>query len=55
MERGSVTLAVSIAKNPVALQVRAGSSIALASSPGMQLSNNSLTLPPDSVAILNRE
>ena len=55
MERGSVTVAVSIAKNPVTLQVRAGSSIALASSPGMQLSNNSLTLPPDSVAILNRE
>jgi maltooligosyltrehalose trehalohydrolase len=55
MERGSVTVAVSIAKNPVTLQVRAGSSIALASSPGMQRSNNSLTLPPDSVAILNRE
>jgi maltooligosyltrehalose trehalohydrolase len=55
MERGSVTVAFSIAKNPVALQVRPNSTIALASANDIQLNNNSLTLPPDSLAILKTE
>jgi hypothetical protein len=55
MERGSVTVAFSIAKNPVALQVRPNSTIALASANDIQLNDNTLTLPPDSVAILKTE
>ncbi len=52
MERGAVTVAFSLARNPVQLEVRPGSMIALASSPEVRLDANSLTLPPDSVAVL---
>ena len=52
MERGSVTVAFSLAPNPIQLEVPPGSTIALASSEDIQLNNNILKLPPDSVAIL---
>jgi maltooligosyltrehalose trehalohydrolase len=52
MERGSATVAFSLAPHPVALRVRSGSAIALASTPDIQLTDDSLTLPPDSVAVL---
>jgi maltooligosyltrehalose trehalohydrolase len=52
MERGSVTVAFSLAAEPIQLEVRPASTLALASSPNIQLNHNSLTLLPDSVAIL---
>jgi maltooligosyltrehalose trehalohydrolase len=52
MERGSVTVAFSLAPNPIQLEVQPNSTIALASTPDVHLNNNSLTLPPDSVVIL---
>jgi maltooligosyltrehalose trehalohydrolase len=52
MERGSVTVAFSLAPNPIQVEVHPNSTIALASTPDIHLNNNSLTLPPDSVAIL---
>jgi maltooligosyltrehalose trehalohydrolase len=55
MERGSVTVAFSLAPQPIQLEIRPGSTIALASSPDIQLNNNALTLPPDAVAFLTSE
>ena len=55
MERGAVTVAFSLAAQPIQLEVRPGSTLALASSPDIQLNSNSLTLPPDSVAVLTSE
>jgi maltooligosyltrehalose trehalohydrolase len=55
MERGSVTVAFSLALKPIHLEVRPGSTIALASTPDIQLNNNALTLPPDAVAVLTSE
>ena len=55
MERGSVTVAFSLALQPIHLEVRPGSTIALASTPDIQLNNNALTLPPDAVAVLTSE
>jgi maltooligosyltrehalose trehalohydrolase len=55
MERGSVTVAFSLAPQPIQLEIRPGSTIALASSPDIQLNNNALTLPPDAVAVLTSE
>jgi maltooligosyltrehalose trehalohydrolase len=52
MERGSVTVAFSLAQDPVQLQVRPGSSIALRSATDIDLNGSALTLPPDSVALL---
>lgn len=52
MERGSVTVAFSLATQPVRIQLRPGSEIVLASSPGVQLADRTLTLPPDSVVVL---
>jgi maltooligosyltrehalose trehalohydrolase len=55
MERGSVTIAFSLAPQPIQLEVQPGSTIALGSSPEIQINNNSLTLPPDTVAVLTSE
>jgi maltooligosyltrehalose trehalohydrolase len=55
MERGSVTVAFSLGPQPIQLEVRPGSTIALASTPDIQLNNNALTLPPDAVAVLTSE
>jgi maltooligosyltrehalose trehalohydrolase len=55
MERGSVTVAFSLGPQPIHLEVRPGSTIALASTPDIQLNNNALTLPPDAVAVLTSE
>ena len=55
MERGAVTVAFSLAAQPIRLEVRPGSTLALASSPDIQVNSNSLTLPPDSVAVLTSE
>jgi len=52
MERGAVTVAFSLASNPVQIEVHPGSAIILASSPDIGLHANSLTLPPDTVAVL---
>ena len=52
MERGSVTVAFSLAPNPIQVEVHPNSTIALASTPDIHLNNNSLTLPSDSVAVL---
>jgi maltooligosyltrehalose trehalohydrolase len=52
LERSSVTIAVSLAAHPIQLNIRADSAIALASSSGITLHENRLTLPPDSVAVL---
>jgi maltooligosyltrehalose trehalohydrolase len=52
MERESVTVAFSLAQNPIQLEVRSGSTIVLASSPDIGLNANNLTLPPDSVVVL---
>jgi maltooligosyltrehalose trehalohydrolase len=55
MERGPITLAFSLSEKPVDIMVRAASKIALASSPEMQLHSDTLTLTPDSVAILEQD
>jgi maltooligosyltrehalose trehalohydrolase len=55
MERGSVIVAFSLAPNPIQLEVHPNSTIALASTPDVQLNNNALTLPPDSVAVLKTD
>ncbi len=55
LERGSITIAVSLAARPVTVEVRTGSSIALASAPQIGIDKNLLTLPPDSVAVLTLE
>ncbi len=55
MERGAVTVAFSLAPQPIQLEVQPGSTIALASSPEIQLNANALTLPPDTVAVLTSE
>jgi maltooligosyltrehalose trehalohydrolase len=52
MERGRMTVAFSLAQKPVEVAVRTGSRILLQSAPGVALSDGTLTLPPDSVAIL---
>ncbi|HEY6446721.1 MAG TPA: malto-oligosyltrehalose trehalohydrolase [Acidobacteriaceae bacterium] len=52
MERGPVTIAFSLAQRPVDVAVRPSSRIVLQSSPGIALRGGTLTLPPDSVAIL---
>jgi maltooligosyltrehalose trehalohydrolase len=52
MERGAATVALSLAPNPIQIEIRPGSRIALASSPDVRLNANNLTLPPDSVAVL---
>ena len=50
-----LTVAFSLAAQPIRLEVRPGSTLALASSPDIQVNSNSLTLPPDSVAVLTSE
>ena len=55
MERGAVTVAFSLAAKSVQLEVRPGSKILLASSPDVQLDAATLTLPPDSIAVLKME
>ena len=55
MERGAFTIAFSIASNPVTVDIRTGSIMALASSPEIHLNGNSLTLPIDSLAVLTSE
>ncbi|MGC2617691.1 MAG: malto-oligosyltrehalose trehalohydrolase [Acidobacteriaceae bacterium] len=61
MERGAVAVAISIAKEPVDVEVRAGSVVRLASESGVELRAQSsehgaqLRLSPDSVAILVAE
>jgi len=50
-----VAVVFSLAPNPIQLEVRPNSTIALASSPDIHLNNNTLTLPPDSVAILKMD
>lgn len=52
VERGSITVAFSLASQPIHLEVPPNSAIALASSPAAELKNANLTLPPDSVAVL---
>jgi len=54
MERGAISIAFSIAPHPVTLDVRASSTVALASAE-MQMNGSSLTLAPDSVVILRIE
>jgi maltooligosyltrehalose trehalohydrolase len=55
MERGAVTVAFSLAPQPIQLEIHPGSTIALASSPEIQLNANALTLPSDTVAVLTSE
>ncbi|HEX4310312.1 MAG TPA: malto-oligosyltrehalose trehalohydrolase [Acidobacteriaceae bacterium] len=55
MERGSATVAFSLAEKPVHVDVRPGSSIVLGSATDIGLSDTSLTLPPDGVAVLTIE
>ncbi|MGB9032094.1 MAG: malto-oligosyltrehalose trehalohydrolase [Acidobacteriaceae bacterium] len=52
MERGSITVAFSLAAQPIQLEIRPSSTLALASAPEIQLNKTSLTLPSDSVAVL---
>ncbi|HLJ78565.1 MAG TPA: malto-oligosyltrehalose trehalohydrolase [Acidobacteriaceae bacterium] len=52
MERGRVTVAFSLAGQPVELTVRSGSRMVLQSDEDIRLNGGNLTLPPDSVAIL---
>ncbi len=52
MERGPWTVAFSLAQQPVTLEVRRESEIALGSSAEIVLRGSQLTLPPDSVGIL---
>ena len=52
MERGSVTVAFSLAESPVEIVVRPGSQIVLASSRETRIAGRALLLQPDSVAIL---
>jgi maltooligosyltrehalose trehalohydrolase len=54
MVRGAVTVAFSLAKAPVAVEVRAGSVVRLASEAGVATKAQGalLKLPPDSVAVL---
>src|SRR5580700_4393856 len=52
MERGRVTVAFSLAAQPMEIAVRAGSAVRLASEAGIALNGGKVTLPPDSVAIL---
>jgi len=55
MERGTVTVAFSLALNLIQIEVRSNSTIALASSPVIQLDKGILTLPPDSITILKTD
>jgi maltooligosyltrehalose trehalohydrolase len=52
MERGVVTIAMSLREKPVQTEVPSGSKILLASSPEIRMADRGLVLPPDSVAIL---
>ena len=52
MERGAVTVAFSLAEQPVRLEVRPESEIVLASSEEIRMENRAIVLPPDSVAVL---
>jgi maltooligosyltrehalose trehalohydrolase len=53
MERGSVTIVFSLAANPVTIDVRSGSTIALVSSANVHLNSGILSLPPESAAVLH--
>jgi maltooligosyltrehalose trehalohydrolase len=53
LERGNITVALSLATQPVSVSVRPGSTIALTSSSEIGIESGKLTLPPDAVAILN--
>ena len=55
MARGSITVAFSLAAEPVLIDVPPGSQILLASAAEVQLADRSLTLPPDSVALLQAQ
>ena len=55
MARGSITVAFSLAAEPVPIEVPPGSQILLASAAEVQLADRSLTLPPDSVALLQAQ
>ena len=52
MVRGAVTVAFSLAKAPVAVEVRAGSVVRLASEAGVVVCDRKLQLLPDSTAVL---
>ena len=52
LERGPITVAFSLAAQPVQLEIRPGSTIALASSTKVRLDDGRLILPQDSVALL---
>ncbi|HEV2279863.1 MAG TPA: malto-oligosyltrehalose trehalohydrolase [Acidobacteriaceae bacterium] len=55
MERGSITVAFSLAAEPVEVAVRSGSRIVLQSEQGIGLHDGNVKLPPDSVAILVKQ
>ncbi|HEX4038520.1 MAG TPA: malto-oligosyltrehalose trehalohydrolase [Acidobacteriaceae bacterium] len=55
MERGPLTIAFSLAQKSIQLPIRPNSTLALASSPEIRLGGESLTLPPDSIAVLISE
>ncbi|HKR26387.1 MAG TPA: malto-oligosyltrehalose trehalohydrolase [Acidobacteriaceae bacterium] len=55
MERGSITVAFSLAAQTVEVPVRPGSRIALQSEQSIVVHGGNVTLPPDSVAILVEE
>jgi maltooligosyltrehalose trehalohydrolase len=52
MERSRCTVAFSLAEQPVEIEVRPSSHVALASSSSISVNGTRLTLPPDSVAVL---
>ncbi len=52
MERGRWTVAFSLAQKPVTLEAGSGAAVVLGSSAEIALRDNRLTLPPDSVVIL---
>ncbi len=53
MERNNITVAFSLAPEPVTVPIQPGSTIAIASSSEVAIGNDTLSLPPDAVAILN--
>ncbi len=55
MERGSVTVAFSLAAKSLQIQIRPSSDILLASSPEIHRDGATLTLPPDSIVVLKAE
>jgi maltooligosyltrehalose trehalohydrolase len=54
MERGEVTVVLSVAEKPVECEVGAGSALTLASNGSVRLREGKATLPPDAVAVVTR-